>query len=57
MTRTTYEAFGPSGRMETTASSKREAERNFRYRLIRDCGLSKFKAREYDLEPIRPVQR
>ena len=57
MTKTVYEAFGPSGRMETTASSKAEAMRNFRYRLMRDCGFSKFKAREYDLEPVRPVQR
>lgn len=52
-----YEGYGPSGRMETTAVSVRKAESNLRYRLQRECGLSRYDAARYDLSPIREVKR
>lgn len=52
-----WRAKDPSGEwMETTAPSRKKAESNLRYRLGRDYGMSRFRAREYDLSDIEEVR-
>lgn len=53
----TYRVTGPSGPMETVAASPEKARANFRWRLSRDCGMSRFAARDYDLSDMREVSR
>ena len=40
-----------------TADSPEKARANFRWRLSRDCGMSRFAARDYDLSDMREVSR
>ena len=42
-------ARGPSGPMETTAPTRAAAIRNFRYRLVSECHMNPFVAKDYDL--------
>lgn len=51
----TWRAMGPSGPMETMAYTKAKAEANLRHRLATDCGLGRWKAREYDLSDLKEV--
>ena len=51
----TYRMMGPSGPMETTASSLEKAWSNIRYRLVRECGLSWYAAREYDHSDLKAI--
>lgn len=51
-----YEGFGPSGRMETTAASLKDARNNLKYRLHTECHLSWYDANRYDLSPIQLVR-
>ena len=39
------------------ADSPEKARANFRWRLSRDCGMSRFAARDYDLSDMREVSR
>lgn len=48
-----YRMMGPSGPMETVAASAAKARCNFRYRLVHECGLTWFKAREYDMSSLK----
>lgn len=52
-----YEGFGPSGRMETTATSLKNATNNLRARLHFECKMSWFAANRYDLSPVREVKK
>lgn len=52
-----WRAKDPSGEwMETSAPSRGKAEANLRYRLTRDYGMSRYKAREYDLTDLEEVR-
>lgn len=51
----TYRMTGPSGPMETTAPSLAKARSNLRYLLVRECGLSWYEAREYDMRDLKAV--
>lgn len=51
-----YEGFGPSGRMETTAASLKDAWNNLKYRLYSECGMRWYDAMRYDLSPVRLVR-
>lgn len=51
-----YEGFGPSGRMETTAASLKDARNNLKYRLHSECRMTWYDANRYDLSPIRLVR-
>ena len=51
----TYRMMGPGGPMETTAPSLEKAKSNLRYRLVRECGLSWYEAREYDMRDLRAI--
>lgn len=42
-------ARGPSGPMETTAPTRAAAIRNLRYRLVHECHMHPFVAKDYDL--------
>lgn len=53
----TYRVMGPSGPMETVATSPEKARANFRWRLSSECGLSRFAARDYDLSDMKEVSR
>lgn len=48
-----YRMLGPSGPMETMAKSVAKARQNFMYRLVHECGMSWYDAREYDFSDIR----
>ena len=50
-----YRMMGPSGPMETMAVSPAKAKQNFRYRLIREYGMSWYDAREYDYSDLKMV--
>ena len=51
----TFRMMGPSGPMETTAPSLAKAWSNFRYRLIREYGLSWYEASRYDHSDLKAV--
>lgn len=53
----TWKAVGPSGPVETVASTKAEAERNIRYRLHRSYGMSVWDAQRYDLSDLHPAEQ
>ena len=53
--RRTYRMMGPGGPMETTAPSLEKAKSNLRYRLVRECGLSWYEAREYDMRDLKAI--
>lgn len=53
----TWKAVGPSGPMETMAYTKAKAEANLRHRLAVECGLGRWKAREYDLSDLKEVRQ
>lgn len=46
---------GPSGVMATMATTKAKAWSNLRYRLVHECGMSWYAAREYDHRDLREV--
>ena len=50
-----YRMLGPSGPMETVAKSLRDAWNNLRYRLVHECGMSWYDAREYDMSDLKVV--
>ncbi len=50
-----YRMMGPSGPMETVAPSKAKAWSNLRYRLVHECGMSWYAARDYDHRDLREV--
>lgn len=51
----TFRMMGPSGPMETTAPSPAKAWSNFRYRLVRECGLSWCEASRYDHSDLKEI--
>lgn len=51
----TFRAYGPSGKMETMAMTKAKAEANLRYRLMKEYGFDRYKAKSYDLSDLREV--
>ena len=60
MQKTTYRRFemhGPSGIMATMAPTIEKAWSNLRFRLIHECGMSWFEAREYDHRDLHEVQK
>ena len=49
-----YRMKGPDGTWwETVAASAAKARCNFRYRLVHECGMSWFAAREYDMSDLK----
>ena len=51
-----YEMHGPSSVMATMAPNIRKAWSNLRFRLVRECGLSWYRAREYDRRDLHEVR-
>lgn len=49
----TWKMMGPSGPMETTAATEEKAWANLRYRLVKECGMSWYRAREYDHRDLK----
>lgn len=52
-----FEMHGPSGIMATMAPNIRKAWSNLRFRLIHECGMSWYQAREYDHRDLHEVKR
>ena len=50
-----WKMMGPSGPMETTAATETKAWANLRYRLVTECGMSWYRAREYDHHDLKRV--
>lgn len=50
-----FAARGPSGMMETMATSRMKAIANIRWRLVNECHMSSFDARTYDLSDCREI--
>ena len=50
-----WKMMGPSGPMETTAATEAKAWANLRYRLVKECGMSWYRAREYDRHDLKKV--
>lgn len=48
----TWTAMGPSGPMETVATTRAEAQRNLRYRLHKTYRMSVFTAQRYDFSDL-----
>jgi len=53
----TFTMMGPSGRMTTSATSESKARSNFRYRLVHECGMSWYAARDYDMSDLKEVTK
>ena len=51
-----YRMTGPSGPMETTAPTPAKAWSNFRWRLEREYGMSRYAAASYDRSDLREVR-
>ena len=51
-----WRVLGPSGYMETMAKSRGRAIANIRWRLQKECGLSRYAAQSYDLSDIKEVE-
>ena len=53
-----YRIKDPGGRvMETTAPTPAKARSNFRWRLMRENGMSKWDASRFDFSDLREVRR
>lgn len=50
-----YEIYGPSGKMVTMATSEAKAWANFRYRLVKECGMSWYSASSWDHSDLKAV--
>lgn len=52
----TYRMTGPSGPMETVAPAPAKAWSNFRWRLEREYGMSRFAAASCDHSDLREIR-
>ena len=52
----TWRMMGPSGPMETVAPTPEKAWSNFRWRLEREYGMSRYAAASYDRSDLREVR-
>lgn len=50
-----WRAYGPSGPIETMATTRAKAMNNIRYRLHTECGMSRYDAWRFDLSDLKPV--
>ena len=50
-----WKMMGPSGPVETVAATVEKAWSNIRYRLVKEYGMSWYRAREYDHRDLKRV--